>query len=29
VVTGRVGISRAVDEPWRWYVPGDPNVSRR
>jgi DNA-3-methyladenine glycosylase len=28
VVTGRVGISRAVDEPWRWYVPGDPNVSR-
>jgi DNA-3-methyladenine glycosylase len=29
MVTGRVGISRAVDEPWRWYVPGDPNVSRR
>ncbi|MEO7066570.1 MAG: DNA-3-methyladenine glycosylase [Rhodanobacter sp.] len=29
VVTGRVGISRAADEPWRWYVPGDPNVSRR
>lgn len=29
VVTGRVGISRAADEPWRWYVPGDLNVSRR
>jgi DNA-3-methyladenine glycosylase len=29
VVTGRVGISRAADVPWRWYVPGDPNVSRR
>ncbi len=29
VVTSRVGISRAVDEPWRWYVPEDPNVSRR
>ena len=28
VVTGRVGISRAADEPWRWYVPGDLNVSR-
>lgn len=29
VVTGRVGITRAVDEPWRWYVAGDPNVSHR
>lgn len=29
VVTRRVGISRAVDEPWRWYVGDDPNVSRR
>lgn len=29
VVTPRVGITRAVDEPWRWYVPGDPHVSRR
>jgi DNA-3-methyladenine glycosylase len=25
----RVGISAAGDRPWRWYVPGDPNVSRR
>jgi DNA-3-methyladenine glycosylase len=24
----RVGISAAVDEPWRWYVPGEPNLSR-
>ncbi len=29
VRTTRVGISKAVDEPWRWYVDGDPNVSRR
>jgi DNA-3-methyladenine glycosylase len=29
VVTRRVGITRAADEPWRWYVAGDPNVSRR
>ena len=28
-VTTRVGITRAADEPWRWYVPGDPHVSRR
>ena len=24
----RVGISVAVDRPWRWYVPDDPHVSR-
>lgn len=29
VVTTRVGISVAVDDPWRWYVRDDPNVSRR
>jgi DNA-3-methyladenine glycosylase len=29
VRTTRVGISVAVDEPLRWYVGGDANVSRR
>ncbi|TAL94220.1 MAG: DNA-3-methyladenine glycosylase [Rhodanobacter sp.] len=29
VSTGRIGISRATGEAWRWYVPGDVNVSRR
>ena len=29
VATGRVGLSRAIGEAWRWYVPGDLNVSRR
>jgi DNA-3-methyladenine glycosylase len=24
----RVGIRRAAEQPWRWWVPGDPNVSR-
>jgi DNA-3-methyladenine glycosylase len=24
----RVGISQAADHPWRWWVPGDINVSR-
>jgi DNA-3-methyladenine glycosylase len=28
VVTTRVGITKAVDEPWRWYVRSDPHVSR-
>ncbi len=27
VTTTRVGIRLAVDEPWRWYVEGDPHVS--
>ena len=24
----RIGITAATDRAWRWYVPGDPNVSR-
>ena len=26
--SGRVGIRHAADLPWRWWVPGDPNVSK-
>ena len=26
--TTRVGLSAGGDHPWRWHVPGDPNVSR-
>ena len=29
VNTTRVGISKAIDEPWRWYVPGSAYVSVR
>jgi DNA-3-methyladenine glycosylase len=25
--SGRVGIRHATEVPWRWWVPGDPNVS--
>jgi len=28
VRTMRVGLSAGAEHPWRWYVPGDPNVSR-
>ena len=28
VVAPRVGIRHAADEPWRWYVAGNPHVSR-
>ena len=27
-VSNRIGISKAADLPWRWYVQGNPNVSR-
>ncbi len=26
--SGRIGVSRAPNRPWRFYVAGDPNVSR-
>lgn len=25
----RIGLSRGAEHPWRWFVDGDPNVSRR
>jgi DNA-3-methyladenine glycosylase len=28
-VSRRIGITRAIEHPWRWYVPNDANVSRR
>ena len=29
VVTTRVGLSAGAEHPWRWYVAGEPHVSRR
>jgi len=29
VVATRIGIRHAAEEPWRWYVRGNPNVSKR
>jgi DNA-3-methyladenine glycosylase len=26
--TRRVGLTAGAEHPWRWHVPGDPNVSR-
>jgi 3-methyladenine DNA glycosylase Mpg len=28
-VTTRIGLTKGAEHPWRWYVAGDPNVSRR
>lgn len=28
VQAARIGLSAGAEHPWRWYVPGDPNVSR-
>ncbi|HUQ38582.1 MAG TPA: DNA-3-methyladenine glycosylase [Acidimicrobiales bacterium] len=27
-VSARIGLSAGADLPWRWFVPGDPNLSR-
>ena len=29
MVSTRIGLSNGAEHAWRWYVPGDPNVSRR
>jgi DNA-3-methyladenine glycosylase len=29
VVSTRIGITRSVDLPWRFYLHGNPSVSRR
>lgn len=28
-ISPRIGLSKAVEYPWRWYVRGNPNVSKR
>ncbi len=28
-VSTRVGLTAGAEHPWRWFVPGDPNLSRR
>jgi DNA-3-methyladenine glycosylase len=27
-VSRRIGLTAGAEYPWRWYVPGDPNLSR-
>jgi len=27
-VSTRIGLTRGAEHPWRWYIAGDPNVSR-
>jgi DNA-3-methyladenine glycosylase len=27
-VSTRIGLTKGTEHPWRWYVPGDPNLSR-
>lgn len=29
ICTTRIGLTNGADLPWRWYVDGDPNISRR
>jgi DNA-3-methyladenine glycosylase len=29
VQSTRIGLTNGAEHPWRWHVPGDPNVSRR